>query len=104
MTAGASLPGWGKLRPFGARGGSHRPSAVVMPSRGVGVGRGVAVAGGGLRVEVTEGTAGGVDKDTSSVGTTVGVCVVVGLGVAVGVGVCGEVGVRGGGAVGVKLG
>src|SRR2546427_9689451 len=96
MTGGASLPGWGRLRPFGARGGSQRPSAVVMPSNVVGVGRGVAVAGSGLRVEVAEGPAGGTDNGASSVGTVVGVCVTVGLWVAVGVGVEVEVGVWGG--------
>src|SRR6266545_811635 len=53
-TRPARLPTAGKLRPFGEMGGSHLPSRVIVPVRGVEVGRGVRVLIGsrGVRVGV----------------------------------------------------
>src|SRR3954452_4089512 len=100
-TGGASLPGWGSERPLGASGGSHRPSAVVIPWRGVAVGCGVAVAGVTLWVGVAVST-GGSDNGTKSVGRGVAVWVGVAVGVSVGLKVGVSVGM--GVIVGVKLG
>src|SRR5215210_9067970 len=51
-TGPASLPGAGSHRAFGARGGSHLPSDVMMPCKGVAVGTGVLVRLGTVGVAV----------------------------------------------------
>ena len=100
------LPGAGSQRPLGASGGSQRPSVVMVPVRGVEVGRGVRVGSGSLDVRVG-GTrvitaAVCVSDGQSSVARGVGVYVAVDVTVAVRVLV--GVAVRVGVLLGVKLG
>jgi F0F1-type ATP synthase membrane subunit c/vacuolar-type H+-ATPase subunit K len=83
------LPGAGSHLALGAKGGSHLPSEVTMPCRGVAVGTGVLVGLGMVGVAVGRGgvmsTAVWVAASTNSVGNVVGVSVAVAVGVGVGV-------------------
>src|SRR6476469_7784112 len=107
-TGAALLPGWGSERPLGDIGGSQRPSVVMVPVSGVGVGRGVRVKVGSSNVRVAGGgvvtSAICVRDGTSAVSAGVGVRVSVGEGVEVGVGGAEGVTVGEGGREGVKLG
>ena len=105
-TRPALLPTAGKFRPFGDIGGSHLPSVVIVPVKGVAVGRGVRVVVGRRGVLVAVICVATIAVLVSAMpmtgGTGVDVCVTVGEGVdeGEGVAVCVRVGVM----VGVKVG
>src|SRR3954463_10683888 len=79
-TGAALLPGRGSARPLGDIGASQRPSVVIVPVSGVGVGRGVRVKVGSRGVRV-----GGRGVVTAAVWVRAGtIAVSAGVGVSVG--------------------
>src|SRR3954447_19536920 len=107
-TGAALLPGRGSERPLGDMGGSQRPSVVIVPVSGVGVGRGVRVKVGSKGVRVAGGgvvtSAVCVRAGMSAVSTGVEVNVSVGEGVELGEGVAEGVTVGDDVREGLKLG